>query len=121
MNKVKWGLLAFVGLLVITAGGTFYYMTAKTAYYTQIVSTGEKTTSQVQGSKEKFVEYRYVQTGYNEQGEARELTFKTHPSLGRPFKKHAYLKIVVNRWKGEVGYEEVQPTQVPEKALAKLQ
>lgn len=120
MKKFLRGLLILFAGLIIIAAGTLYYFTAKTAYYTQIVTTGEPITSEYEETKEVFVQYHYQQAGYNKDGEERQLDFMTHPDLGRPFREEAYLKIEVNRWKGEVGYEEVQETEIPQAALAKL-
>ena len=120
MKLVKRVLLTVLGILLVGGATSIFLLTSKTNYYTQIVSEGEKVISHSQNGKETFVEYRYVQDGYNKKGEAKELDFNSHPSLGRPFKKDAYMKVGVNRWKGELSYEEVQRDEIPQKALDQL-
>lgn len=120
MKKLFSVLVVLLGILVVAGAGTFYYFTSKTPYYTQIVTTGERVISHDTNTKEEFVQYTYQQEGYDEEGTLRELDFMTHPDLGRPFREGAYLKVDVNRWKGELGYEEVQKEEIPQKALDKL-
>ncbi|OTN75966.1 hypothetical protein A5886_001042 [Enterococcus sp. 8G7_MSG3316] len=87
------------------------------SYYVQITTNGEKSTSQDSNGNVSN-EYDYDLTGYNENGESKELSFTAFKD--RPLRKEAYLKITWNEKRGVTSYEEVQASDIPTKALNQL-
>ncbi|WP_308732904.1 YxeA family protein, partial [Enterococcus faecium] len=105
-------ILLFIALLGI---GNLYYMTHSQYYYVKITTDGKLDTDY----SGKI--YSYKLKGYNKNGKEKELEFSTHPDLKRPFKKNAYLKIKYTNWKKVNGYEEMKKSEIPKKALNKLE
>lgn len=105
-------ILLFIALLGI---GSLYYMTHSQYYYVKITTGGKLNTDY----SEEI--YSYKLKGYNKNGKEKELEFSTHPDLKRPFKKNAYLKIKYTNWKKVNGYEEMEKSEIPKKALNKLE
>lgn len=109
-----FGLMIIGFLLSITLIG--WYMLHEQYYYVKITTDGELIRDSI---SERIYEYNLK--GYDKNGNEKNLTFVTHPTLNRPFKKNAYLKIIYTNWKKEYGYEEVKKSDVPKKSLNKLE
>lgn len=114
MKKTKI-ILFFTVFFGIGIGG-LYYATHPEYYYVKITTEG-KLNADSQTSKI----YSYSFIGYNKNGEKKNLEVSTHPDLNRPFKKGAYLKINYTNWKKVTGYEEVKSSDIPKKAIDKLE
>ncbi|AEV94935.1 YxeA family protein [Pediococcus claussenii] len=102
-------------------GGAYYWYQSNyggTDYYTKIVNDGKKVVEKDDNGNQT-VFYKYEQNGYSQDGTAKKLTFTE--SLGRPFKRNAYLKVVYNVKRNQViSYEKVNAGDVPDKATEKL-
>ncbi|EOL43102.1 hypothetical protein RV11_GL003080 [Enterococcus phoeniculicola] len=117
--KIMKKIIGFFVVLLIFAGGSWFaynYFYGGEAYYTQIVTEGEKETDQSSG--ETFTTYTYQQKAYNKDGEEKQVSMNAFRD--RPLRLKAYLKLKVNPRKGVMEWEEIQQTDVPEKALEKL-
>lgn len=117
MKKLLIGLAAF---LLLAFGGlkifeSMYY--GGNTYYTQITTDGTKFYSTDSNGK-KFADYKYELTGYDDKGDAQKLDFNANKA--RPLKRNAYLKLTYNKKKGVTKWEAVKKSDVPSKALAKL-
>lgn len=112
-----------IGLLVVfllLSGGAWfaydYYYGGKD-YYTEITTTGE--VSQDTDSKgESYTIYHYTQKAFDKDG--NETTQKMNESREKPLRIGAYLKLTVNERKGVISWEEVKESDVPDKALEKI-
>ena len=117
MKKLLIGLVAF---LLIAVGGfkifeTMYY--GGSTYYTQITTDGQKFYSKDdQGNK--YLDYKYELTGYDDKGSAQKLDFNANRE--RPLRRNAYLKLTYNKNKGVTKWEAVAKSTIPDKALAKI-
>ncbi|KXF70026.1 YxeA family protein [Enterococcus faecalis] len=116
MKKIGLAFLIIFGLL----GGGVWYMMYPQYYYVKITENGTKDTSMRIGGKRVYT-YSYSLKGYDKNGDEKELTFSTHPDLNRPFPKNVYLKIRYTNLKQENGYEEVKRSNIPKKALNKIE
>lgn len=114
----------FIPLAVIFAiflGGclyTYQFFYGGDPYYTQIVDDGKKeeTTSD---NGEPLTRYSYQQTAYSPDGE--KITVKMTEYRNKPLRKNSYLKLKVNPRKGIMNWEEVKKTEIPKKALERLE
>lgn len=112
-----------IGLLVVfllLSGGAWfaydYYYGGKD-YYTEITTTGE--VSQEKDSKgESFTVYHYTQTAFDKDG--NETTQKMNESREKPLRIGALLKMKVNERKGVISWEEVNESDIPDKAMEKI-
>ena len=119
-KPVIWGLIiAFIVLLPIGLGYTWYHSNyGTTAYYTKITTTGERKTEKDSSGK-TYVYYHYSQPTYNENGNKKTLTFNT--VRPRPLKMNAYLKIGYNDNRQRViNWEKVDQRDVPKAALTQM-
>lgn len=102
-------------------GGAYYWYQSNyggTDYYTKVINDGKKVTEKDDNGN-PTVFYKYEQNGYSQDGTAKKLVFTE--SLGRPFKRNAYLKVVYNAKRNQViSYEKVDAGSVPDKANEKL-
>lgn len=117
--KIMKKIISFFVVLLIFAGGSWFaydYFYGGESYYTQIVTDGEKETDQSSG--ETFTTYTYQQKAYNKDGEEKQISMNAFRD--RPLRLKAYLKLKINPRKGVMEWEEVQQSDVPEKALEKL-
>lgn len=114
----KMGLVLIIFGLI---GGGAWYMMHPQYYYVKITESGTKDTGISFNDGTKVYSYSYNLKGYDENGNEKELTFSTQPDLNRPFKRNAYLKIRYTNWKQENGYEEVKKSDIPKKALNKIE
>ena len=108
-----------VGFLLLSGGAWYaynYYYGGKD-YYTEITTTGE--VSQEKDAKgESYTIYHYTQTAFDKDG--KETTQKMNESREKPLRIGAFLKLKVNERKGVISWDEVQQSDVPEKALEKI-
>lgn len=119
-NKSKTGVLFFVLLLALFGSSYYWYFST---YGTEdfFVKVGqpikkEQTTDQ---KGVNYTQYEYLQKGYNEQGEQKQLRFNAFRET--PIKKEAFLKIGYNKKRNEViKWEEVKQKEIPKKALEQL-
>lgn len=114
------GTLALIGLMV----GGFLYQKAYGGddYYTQVPAKyGYIAESKDDSGKvEKGIHgYKYVFEGYNKDG--KKTVQKSTEWRNRPLKNKAYLKLTVNKVKGITSWEQVSKTDVPKKALNKIE
>ncbi|MFD1483672.1 YxeA family protein [Lacticaseibacillus baoqingensis] len=117
---MKRFLIGLVVLLVLIFGGLKLYAITNyggTTYYTKITTTGTKIAPH-DANGNVHLDYRYEQTGYDENGRAQSLTFNANKA--RPLRQQAYLKLTYNDKKGVTSWEAVSATDVPKKALTKL-
>ncbi|MCI1986472.1 MAG: YxeA family protein [Lactobacillus sp.] len=118
---MKRFLIGLVVLVVLIFGGLKLYEITNyggTTYYTQITTNGTKIAPH-DDKGNVYVDYRYEQKGYDENGRVQALTFNANKS--RPLRRQAYLKLTYNDKKGVTSWEAVSASDVPKKALAKLQ
>ncbi|MGC3434888.1 YxeA family protein [Enterococcus faecalis] len=116
MKKMR---LVFLVIFGILSGGV-WYMLHPQYYYVKITESGIKDPAMVFDRKKVYT-YSYSLKGYDKNGSEKELNFSTHPDLNRPFKRNIYLKIRYTNWKQENGYEEVKKSDIPKKALNKIE
>lgn len=90
-------------------------------YYVKITEDGTKDNGTTFNGGKKLYSYSYNLKGYDKNGNEKDLTFFTHPDLNRPFKRNVYLKIRYTNWKQENGYEEVKRSDIPKRALNKIE
>lgn len=109
----KW-FAALLTLAVFCAGCfyTYHYFYGGSSFYTVFQDDGDKA-----GSGEDTV-YTYRQDAYDEQGD--RISVEMHEYRKQPLRQGAYLKLLVNPQKGVLSWEEVQPDQVPKKAMDQL-
>ncbi|MCD5032963.1 YxeA family protein [Enterococcus faecalis] len=117
MKKIGSIFLIIFGLL----GGGVWYMMHPQYYYVKITENGTKDTGMILNDGKKVYTYNYSLKGYDKHGNEKKLTFSTHPDLNRSFKRNTYLKIIYTNLKQETGYEEVKSSDIPKKALNKLE
>ncbi len=113
---MKKGLIYTLAVVIILGiGGGFWYHSAygKTWYYGQVGNL-YKTESQGAGNPKANV---YRITGYNKQGEKKQLTVQ---SFGNKFTKGHYIAVGYSKAKGVITYKGVSWTSIPDKAQAKL-
>lgn len=84
-------------------------------YYLQITSDGAEIVEQAGG--EEYIRYFYQLPAYDKDGNERNVDFYSSKNL----RNDAYLKIYYKNKKGVTSYEEVKQSEVPEKALQKIQ
>lgn len=114
-------LLAFLVVLVIFAGGSYFaynYYYGGDDYYTKIVTEGAQD-SVKSDSGEVFNQYTYEQQAYDTDG--NEKNVELIETREKPLRMNAYLKLLVNERKGVISWEEVQQGDVPEQALSHLE
>nr|WP_254005142.1 YxeA family protein [Enterococcus faecalis] len=106
-------------IFCLLSGGV-WYMLHPQYYYVKITESGTKDSAMIIDRKKVYT-YSYSLKGYDKNGREKELTFYTHPDLNRPFKRNIYLKIRYTNWKQENGYEEVKRSDIPKRALNKIE
>lgn len=112
-----------MGVFVVVAiflGGSIFaynYFYGGETYYTKITTDGEKEVESTDKGMNLSI-YVYNQPAYNQKGEKQEVTLRE--ARDRPLKKNAYLKLTVNPRKGVLSWEEVNASEVPEKAMEKF-
>jgi len=105
-------IVVFLGLF--TAGYAWYLKNyGGIPYYTQITTKGERISA-------SYKQYKYDQFGYDKDGHPLRLKFTSGP-VTRPLKMGAYLKVSYNQKRSQViSWEKVSKSDVPSKALTKL-
>lgn len=113
-------LIGLVVLVVLVFGGLKLFEITNyggATYYTKVTTDGKKIVDKDdQGNK--YTDYEYQLTGFDENGRAWALTFNGNKAT--PLKKNAYLKLTYNEKKGVTSWEAVSSVDVPKKALTEL-
>lgn len=118
---MKKALPIILVVLAAVLGGFFFY--TKTYlngddYYVKITTDG-KHIEQKYKDGSTGANYVYDLTGYDEDGQSKELEFKSN--LGRPLRRNAYLKVTYSKNKDSVTqWEEVSEKDIPSKAVSHL-
>lgn len=117
MEKKFLGIIAVV-LLLIGGGGYMWYNSeyGGTEYYVQIHEDG-KVEKLKANNGDTVTRYNYSITGYDSKGNSQVLNMGESHNL----RHDAYLKVLNNKKKGVLSWEEVQKKDVPEKALDKVE
>lgn len=117
---MKKGIIAGVVVLVIIIGFVLFIQNVNInrlgaeQYYVQI-QDGKQMEDKTDDGK-KYTYYEYTQEGFDKSGKEQTLTF----TATRELRKDAYLRVYVKDKK--VGsYQEVQASELPEKAKQKLE
>lgn len=104
----------FIGLLLLFQNYNLNRL-GTDHYYVQITTGGKEIVEQVGG--DKYSRYFYELPAYDKNGNEKSLDFYSNQNL----RNGAYLKMYYKDKKGVTSYEEVMESDVPEKALQKLQ
>lgn len=114
MKKILLGLVVLV--LIIGGGFTWYNSEygAKT-YYIQIHEDGKMKKIEANNG-DTITRYMYSVTGYDKEGKSQHLEMGESHNL----RHDAFIKVLNNKKKGVISWEEVQKKDVPEKALDKI-
>lgn len=100
--------IAIIALLFIV----FYLVfEQKSEYYVQVDNSKIEQISRTDNMK-----YKYTLTGYNKNGNSKELEFNT----SRELREGAYLKLDVMLLRGVINWEEVELNELPDKVNKKL-
>lgn len=100
--------IAIIALLFIV----FYLVfEQKSEYYVQVDNSKIEQISRTDNMK-----YKYTLTGYNKNGNSKELEFNT----SRELREGAYLKLDVMLLRGVITWEEVEPTELPDKVKTEM-
>lgn len=100
--------VAFIALLLIL----FYLVfEQKSDYYVQIDNSKIEQISRTDNMK-----YKYTLTGYNQNGNSKEIEFNT----SRELREGAYLKLEVMLLRGVITWEEVEPNELPDKVKTQM-
>ncbi|WEV60333.1 YxeA family protein [Streptococcaceae bacterium ESL0729] len=113
MKKFLASLVVIFALIFV--GGRAWYQASYggQTYYVQIKGEGQRKTDT--DSKGKvYGSYEYTLDGKDKSGNSKSLTFRNIED--RPMKQDAWLKITYNKDKGVTSWNEVSPSQVPDKA-----
>lgn len=117
MKKLAIGLISVIAILVIGYQLAEHFIMGGDSYYVQITTDGEQIDVKSDNG-DHFTDYQYELKSYDENGKEKEVTFNGNKE--RPLRKEAYLKLTWNAEKGVTGYEEVQKSEIPQKAQEKL-
>lgn len=117
MKKLLIGLVA---VLLLGIGGmtlfTHFYNEGET-YYTQVTTDGTKGEDRdTHGGT--YVKYTYTLTGYDADGESRDLTFNVNRDT--PLRRDAFLKMTWKENRGITRWEAVDQNDIPKKAQQAL-
>lgn len=110
MKKLISACLAGLLIIGVIAGTLYYFENYDKIYYTKI---DNKQMEIIPASDD--MKYQYTLKSYDENGHARNFKFKASKEL----REDAYLQLEV-RITGVYKWKEVQPNEMPEKALEKL-
>lgn len=114
MNDVKEkipmiiAIIAVVALLVVLC---YLFFVQKSDYYVQIDNSKIEQISRTDNMK-----YKYTLTGYNQNGNSKEIEFNT----SRELREGAYLKLEVMLLRGVITWEEVEIDELPEKTSKEM-
>ena len=114
-------LIGFVLLVVLVFGGLKLYEITYyggVSYYTKVTTIGTKIAPQDDAGN-VYIDYRYDQPGYDDQGQAQSLVFNANKA--RPLRIGAYLKVTYNPKKGVTSWQSVRKADVPKPAIQKLE
>lgn len=104
MRKMAGVFLSVLALVVIAAAVVFGSGVGTTDYYTQIDNARVEAIEPEAG-----MTHSYTLTCFSEDGESREITFRTE----RVLRAQAFLKLTVAPLRGVTGWEEVQRDELP--------
>ncbi|MCM3039763.1 YxeA family protein [Paenibacillus motobuensis] len=107
-------LVALIGFIVFIQNVNINRLGAD-SYYVQIQDSGKKIESKSDNGK-IYTDYEYTMKGFNEDGKEKTFTFTAQKDL----RKQAYLRIYLKGDKVS-SYQEVQISELPEKAQQKLE
>ncbi len=96
-------IIVFIALCIVAYNLMFIQ---ESVYYTKIDNTRIENISTIHD-----IEYEYTLDCYNENGNKKELKFKT----SRELREKAYLKLNTMFFRGVINWEEVQYDELPEK------
>ena len=100
--------IAIIALLFIV----FYLVfEQKSEYYVQVDNSKIEQISRTDNMK-----YKYTLTGYNKNGNSKELEFNT----SRELREGAYLKLDVMLLRGVINWKEVELNELPEKTRKEM-
>lgn len=118
MKRFKWILITLVVLVAVGVGIDNQITYGGHAYYIKVNAPISQSGSASQGAQSVF--YKYDQTGFDNQGASQRLQFHSVKSDNTPLKKGAYLKVIYSKKKGVKSYNVVKRSQIPNKALTKI-
>ena len=98
-------------IIVLIAGAYYFLVVHKDLYYTQIDNTKLEEISTTDDMK-----YQYILTAYNQNGQEKEVQFKT----SRELREDAYLGLEVMQFRGVVNWREVQTDELPDKVKTEM-
>ena len=98
-------------IIVLIAGAYYFLVVHKELYYTQIDNTKLEELSTTDDMK-----YQYTLTAYNQNGQEKEVKFKT----SRELREDAYLELEVMQFRGVVNWREVQTDELPDKVKTEM-
>jgi uncharacterized protein (TIGR01655 family) len=109
--------LVFIGVLIVAGGAVWVAENySRETYYVFIREDGE--IEKEKGMTQSLLGvYRYRMMGVQADGREKKLDFTANHNL----RHGAYLKVLENRNRGVISWEEVQREDVPEEALYQLE
>lgn len=121
MNKKTKGISLIAVIFIVLIGGVVVLQNVNfnrlgaDQYYTQIIGQGTENKNKANNGA-IYVSYEYELPAYNQDGDEKELTFTAQKQL----REEAYLKVYVKNGKGVTSYQEVEKSDIPQKASDKL-
>jgi uncharacterized protein (TIGR01655 family) len=115
MKKLLLGLV----VVLLAVGGAYTWYSSEyggKTVYVQIQEDGQLQEIKSDDGR-NLKRYNYSLDGYDEKGQSQKIKLSESHNL----KHDAYLKVLNNKKKGVVSWEEVQKKDVPEKALDKIE
>ena len=105
--------MIIVGVIIIALiAGVYYFLVVhKDLYYTQIDNTKLEELSTTDDMR-----YQYTLTAYSQNGQEKEVQFKT----SRELREDAYLELEVMQFRGVVNWREVQTDELPDKVKIEM-
>lgn len=114
-------LISLLVVILLFMGGSiaaYQYFYGGATYYTKITTIGEKQIEK-NNSGQDMTSYNYEQATYTKDGSAKDVVLREYRN--KPLKLNAYLKLKDNPRKGVMSWEEVTRSDVPKKAIEKLE
>jgi uncharacterized protein (TIGR01655 family) len=109
------GILSILVIMTTVLMGCNLNRVFKDEYYVKITVDGEVETGKTSDGQD-FTQYNYSLTGFDKEGNDKELKFMATKNL----RKEAYLLVYYSDDKGVTSWQEVKEEEVSEKALKKL-
>lgn len=114
MDEIKGKIpmiIAIIAVVALFAILCYLFFVQKSDYYVQIDNTKIEQISRTDNMK-----YKYTLTGYNQNGNSKEIEFNT----SRELREGAYLKLEVMLLRGVITWEEVEPNELPDKVKTEM-